>query len=57
MDEDRTYLETTIFIRDGFDYKKMSESMSESMSELEQVRMKLILDYFKTHSNISSSAQ
>lgn len=37
-------------IRDGFDYKKMSESMSE----LEQVRMKLILDYFKTHSSISS---
>ena len=51
MDEDRTYLETTIFIREGFDYKKMSESMSE----LERVRMKLILDYLNAHSNISSA--
>ena len=55
MDEDRTYLETTIFIREGFAYKKMSESMSESMSELERVRMKLILDYLNAHSNISSA--
>ena len=29
--------------------------MSESMSELERVRRKLILDYLKTHSNISSA--
>lgn len=31
MDEDRTYLNTIIHIRNGFE---MSESMSESMSEL-----------------------
>lgn len=57
MDEDRTYLETTIYMRDGFDHKimseLMSESMSESMSELEQARMKVILEYLKTHSDIS----
>ena len=33
-DEDRTYLITTIKMRDGFEKKsRMSESMSESMSE------------------------
>lgn len=55
MDEDRTYLETTIYMRDGVDYKIMSKSMSESMSELEQARMKVILEYLKTHSDISGS--
>ena len=40
MDEDRTYLNTIIHIRDGFERKAtMSESMSESMSELERARM------------------
>jgi len=60
MDEDRTYLATTIFIRDGFEKEQMSESMSESMSELmselEQMRIKLILEYLKRNLTISSSA-
>ena len=35
MDDDRTYLNTIIHIRDGFDKNEiMSESMSESMSEI-----------------------
>lgn len=51
MDEDRAYLETTIYMRDGVDYK----IMSKSMSELEQARMKVILEYLKTHSDISGS--
>ena len=33
MDEDRSYLETTIFIRDGFNQPPMSENVSEIMSE------------------------
>ena len=41
MDEERTYLNAIIRIRDGFERKeKMSESMSESMSELERARMR-----------------
>lgn len=31
MDEDRNYLETTIFIREGFEQTMMSEKMSEKM--------------------------
>ncbi len=55
MDEDRTYLATTIYIRKGFVHKQMSESMSESMSELERTRMKLIREYLDIHSDISST--
>lgn len=43
MDEDRTYLNTIIHIRDGFEKKvAMPESMSESMSELERARMQVV---------------
>lgn len=46
MDEDRTYLNTIIHIRDGFEMSElMSESMSESMSELERARMQVIFSY------------
>lgn len=60
MDEDRTYLNTIIRIRDGFEKKEtmsesMSESMSKSMSELERTRMKVILSYLETNKEISSS--
>lgn len=34
MDEDRSYLETTIFMRDGFDRYSMSEKVSEKVSEI-----------------------
>ncbi|MCI9098394.1 MAG: hypothetical protein HFH58_00665, partial [Lachnospiraceae bacterium] len=37
MDEERTYLNAIIRIRDGFERK---EKMSESMSELERARMR-----------------
>lgn len=33
MDEDRNYLKTTIFIRDGFKQSIMSEKMSEKNSK------------------------
>lgn len=33
MDEDRSYLETTIFIREGFHQMEMSEKMSEKVSQ------------------------
>ena len=56
MDEERNYLETTIYIRKGFEYKRMSESMSESMSELDKKRMTLILDYLKLNSEITSTS-
>ena len=39
MDEDRTYLNTMIHIRDGFEKKV---AMSESMSELERARMQVV---------------
>lgn len=62
-DEDRTYLETTIFIRDGFEKNVMSESMSErvsklmaeSMSELEAKRMDVLLTYLKNREYLSSN--
>ena len=38
MDEERTYLNAIIRIRDGFERK---EKMSESMSELERARMQI----------------
>ena len=53
MDEDRTYLNTIVHIRDGFERnetmsesmsKSMSESMSKSMSELERTKNKV---YFR----------
>lgn len=40
MDEERTYLNAIIRIRDGF---KREEKMSESMFELERARMQIIL--------------
>ena len=52
MDDDRTYLNTIIHIRSGFE---MSESMSESMSELEIERMKNILMYLNKNKEINSS--
>lgn len=60
MDEDRTYLNTIIYIRDGFEKKEamsesMSELMSESMSELERVRMQIILSYLATNKGIRSA--
>jgi ATP-dependent DNA helicase RecG len=45
MDEERTYLNAIIRIRDGFERK---EKMSESMSELERARMQTILIYLET---------
>ena len=38
MDEDRTYLNTIVHIRDGFE---RNETMSESMSELERTKNKV----------------
>ena len=39
MDADRTYLNTIVHIRDGFERNEtMSESMSKSMSELERTK-------------------
>ena len=57
MDEERTYLNAIVRIRDGFEKKeKMSESMSESMSELERARMQIILIYLETNKEINSAA-
>jgi ATP-dependent DNA helicase RecG len=60
MDDDRTYLNTIIHIRDGFDKKEimsesMSKSMSESMSELEIARIQVILQYLTVHDTINSA--
>ena len=56
MDDDRTYLNTIIHIRDGFDKNEiMSESMSESMSELEIARIQVILQYLTVHDTINSA--
>ena len=64
MDDDRTYLNTIIRIRDGFEMSEsMSESMSElvielnnkSMSELEQERMRRILAYLVKYNEINSA--
>jgi len=52
MDEERTYLNAIIRIRDGFERK---EKMSESMSELERARMQIILIYLETNKEINSS--
>ncbi len=53
MDEERTYLNAIIRIRDGFERK---EKMSESMSELERARMQIILIYLETNKEINSAA-
>ena len=60
MDADRTYLNTIIHIRDGFEKNEtmsesMSESMSELMSELERTRMQIILHYLDNNKEINSS--
>jgi ATP-dependent DNA helicase RecG len=60
MDEDRTYLNTIIRIRGGFERKdamskSMSKSMSESMSELERKRMQIILHYLDANKEINSA--
>ena len=52
MDDDRTYLNTIIHIRDGFD---KNEIMSESMSELEIDRIQVILQYLTVHDTINSA--
>lgn len=60
MDDDRTYLNTIIRIRDGFE---MSESMTKlvielnnkTMSELEQERMQRILAYLVKYNEINSA--
>ena len=52
MDDDRTYLNTIIHIRDGFD---KNEIMSESMSELEIARIQVILQYMTVHDTINSA--
>ena len=52
MDEDRTYLNTIIRIRDGFE---KNETMSESMSELERKRIQMILHYLDTNKEINSA--
>lgn len=60
MDDDRTYLNTIIHIRSGFEMSEsmsesMSKSMSKSMSELEIERMKNILMYLNKNKEINSS--
>ena len=60
MDDDRTYLNTIIHIRDGFDKNEimsesMSKSMSKSMSELEIARIQVILQYLTVHDTINSA--
>ena len=70
-DNDRTYLETTIRIHDGFEMTEISgadsantdssamgmvELMAESMTELERNRMKSINKYLDSKKEISSSA-
>ena len=60
MDDDRTYLNTIIHIRSGFEMSEsmsesMSKSMSKSMSELEIERMKNILMYLNQNKEINSS--
>ena len=52
MDEDRTYLNTIIHIRDGFEKKG---AMSESMPELERARMQVVLGYLDANKEISSA--
>lgn len=58
-DERRTYLETTIFIREGFHEgrkvsDKVSDKMSNKMSNKEKDRMNIIIMYLEEHYEISS---
>ena len=53
MDEERTYLNAIIRIRDRFERE---EKMSESMSELERAGMQIILIYLETNKEINNSA-
>lgn len=49
MDEDRTYLETTIYIRDGFEsYFNMSDKMSDKMNDKEKMFYSLVLQAFQS---------
>lgn len=48
MDEDRTYLNTIIHIRDGFERKA-------TMSELERARMQVVLNYLDANKEINSA--
>jgi ATP-dependent DNA helicase RecG len=48
MDEDRTYLNTIIRIREGFEVKDI-------MSELERTRIQIILQYLDTNKEINSA--
>ena len=50
-DKRRTYLETTIFIREGFDE---SNKMSDKMSDKEKDRMKTIIIYLEENREIAS---
>ena len=52
MDEDRTYLNTIIHIRGGFEKKV---AMSELMSELERTRMQVVLGYLNGNKEINSA--
>ena len=52
INEERTYLNMIIRIRDGFEKE---EKMSESMSELERARMQIILIHLETNKKINSS--
>lgn len=59
MDDDRTYLNTIIHIKDGFENKElvpesMSELMSKLMSELERTIMKEILQYIESNKEINN---
>lgn len=47
-DEERTYLEMTIAIREGFGGNMMSESVSEKMSELMSELMSEKMSEFKS---------
>lgn len=61
-DEDRTYLETTILIREGFEKseatelmtEKMSELMTGKMSELEKSRMDILFSYLENNDSLNS---
>ena len=50
-DERRTYLETTIFIREGFDE---NSKMSHKMSDKEKDTMHIIIMYLEENHEISS---
>lgn len=54
-DEDRVFLETTIFIRDGFDdIAEMSEKMSVKLYDREKERMDMVIQYLKENGQLTS---